>query len=138
MDITKIYGISFDEAIPSGSEKRIFDAEGMKNDYAVNLDFALNRGKNDFDNAYPFGAMRLCNVSIADGKTTITYEGEPTFSRTGSNGNVMVEIPKFYSKREKNGSVEKWMISGTQHEGFQLEPCFMRGSKELSHVYVGV
>ena len=138
MDKSKIYGISFDEAVPFGSEQRIMDAKGLKNDYVVNHSFVLNNGQNDFDQAYPFGAIRLCNVSIKNGETKVTYEGEPQFSRTSSNSNVMVQIPKFYSRREKEGSVEKWMVSGFCHEGFQLEPCFLRGGKELEYVYVGV
>jgi len=138
LDKSKIYGISFDESIPRGSEKRIMDAIGMQNDYAVDTAFQLNGGKNDFDKAYPFGAIRLCNVRMADGKKTVVYEGEPEFSRTGSSGNVMVEIPKFYARREKNGTEERWMISGTCHDGFSIEPCFVRGGKELDHVYVGV
>lgn len=138
MDKTKIYGISFDEAVPKGSEVRLMDAKALKNDYVVNQSFVLNEGQNDFDHAYPFGAIRMCNVRFSDGQKIVTYEGEPTFSRTGANGNVMVEIPKFYSRREKEGSVEKWLISGTCHEGFQLEPCFLRDGKELEHVYVGV
>ncbi len=137
MDLTKIYGIEFDEAIPQGGEQRILDAAGLKNDYVVDGRFQ-NGGANDFDSAYPFGAMRLCNVTLDDGKRKIVYEGEAGFSRTGAQGNVMVEIPKFYSCREKQGSVERWMISGTCHPGFQVEPVFTRGGRELDAVYVGV
>ena len=137
MDLTKIYGIAIDESLQGGGEQRIMDAAGLKNDYVVDGNFQ-NDGTNDFDNAYPFGAMRLCNVRIENGCKQVIYEGEPGFSRTGSGGNVMVEIPKFYSRREKQGSVEKWLISGACHEGFSIEPCFCRGGKELDFVYVGV
>jgi len=137
MDKTKVYGIQFDEAVPRGGEQRILDAENMKNDYVVGSEFQLNGGSNDFDKAYPFGAMRLCNVSVVNGERRVVYANEPGFTRTGENGNVMVEIPKFYSKREKSGTVERWMISGTKHPGFELEPVFTRGDRELDVIYVG-
>lgn len=136
MDKSKIYGIEFDESHPFGGEKRILDSVGMKNDYIIGDSFAKG-GTNDFDNAYPFGALRLCNVRRENGKTLVIYEGEEGFSRDGTGGNVMVEIPKFYAKREKIGSMEKWMISGTKHEGFSVEPAFLRDGKELDFVYVG-
>ena len=137
MDLTKIYGIEFDEAVLRGGEKRICDAAGLENDYVVGQAFQKHSGKNDFDNAYPFGAMRLCNVSYRDGVRHVIYENEPGFTRTGESGNAMVEIPKFYSRREKIGTVERWMISGTKHPGFEIEPAFLRGEQELDVIYVG-
>lgn len=137
MELTKIYGITFDESIPTGSDRRVADAEGLSNDFVIGNTFQ-NGGKNDFDDCYPFGAIRLCNVCYENGKRKITYENEPDFCRSGKNGNVMVEIPRFYSKREKAGSQETWLISGTCHPGFALEPVFTRGAKELDRIYVGV
>lgn len=129
MDKSKIYGIEFDEAVPQGGEKRICDAADLQNDYVIGTAYQ-NGGRNDFDAAYPFGAMRMCHVRMVDGKKSVNYHG--------MDGNAMVEIPKFYSKREKIGTTERWMISGTCHPGFSLEPAFLRGGKELAAVYVGV
>lgn len=50
----------------------------------------------DFDNVYPWSEMKRCNLSD-DGVVT-AYYGDSNFSETGSNGQVMVEIPKFYYK----------------------------------------
>lgn len=133
MDKTKIYGIAFDSA-QSGGEERMADAAGLQNDYVIGGSFQ-NGGRNDFDDAYPFGALRLCSVRMVNGEKTVTYEN---IDRSGKMGNVMVEIPKFYAKREKNGTRERWLISGTCHEGFELEPCFRRGGQALDCVYVGV
>ena len=69
MDVKKIYGIEIDEALQGGGEKRLMDAAGLKNDYAVNDAFQQNGGKNDFDGAYPFGAMRLCNIRMEKEKS---------------------------------------------------------------------
>ncbi|MBQ3866456.1 MAG: hypothetical protein II776_06095 [Clostridia bacterium] len=138
MDKTKIYGITFDERDPVGGEKRVFDAAGLENDYTVGETFQKNGGRNDFDDAYPFGAMRLCCVKMVNGEKKVIYADQPGFSRDGSAGNVMVEIPKFYALRKKEGRVETWAVSGTPHSGFALEPAFLRGGKELDAVYVGV
>jgi len=62
MDLTKIYGISFDESIPQGSDMRICDAADLENDYVIGSTFQKASGHNDFDSAYPFGAIRLCAV----------------------------------------------------------------------------
>lgn len=136
MDLGKIYGITFDEAIPAGSDRRCADAENLVNDFVIGQTFQ-NGGRNDFDQAYPFCALRLCNLRYENGERKIIYENQPGFSRTGDNGNVMVEIPRFYSKREKQGSRETWLISGAKHPGFSLEPAFTRGSRELDVIYVG-
>ena len=136
MDQTKIYGISFDESIPFGGEERILDSIGMENDYVVGDTF-VKGGKNDFDNAYPFGEICLCCVKREGNETHVILQGEDGFSTTGEGGNVMVRIPKFYSKREKKGTKESWMISGTRHPGFSVEPAFLRDGKELDFVYVG-
>jgi len=137
MDRNRIYGIEFDEAVPSGGEKRILDACGLVNDYVVGDRFQ-NGGKNDFDQAYPFGAIRLCCVTLEGGSRRVVYEGEPGFRRTGEAGNVMAEIPLFYSSREKHGTVERWMVSGVCHPGFAPEPVFVRDGRILERVYVGV
>lgn len=136
MDKQKIYGIEIDEAAIRGGERRILDAAPLENDYVIGDRFQKNGGKNDFDDAYPFGAMALCCLRLVDGKKEIVLEGEPGFDRTGKSGNVMVRIPKFYSRREKEGTLERWMVSGVCHEGFSLEPCFLRDGKELDYVYV--
>lgn len=134
---SKVYGVEFDCKSEESTCKRIADAENMTNDYLIGENFK-NGGRNDFDNAYPFGAIKLCCVKVKDGKREIIYEGEKGFARDGSAGNVMVEIPKFYSKREKDGSIERVYICGEKKEGFSLEPVFKNGKKELNCVYVGV
>jgi hypothetical protein len=63
----------------------------------------------DFDNILAFGGRRRCN--LADNGTVNAYYGEPGYIEDGSNGQVMVEQPKFYYKvvplkLEKNDEVE--------------------------------
>ena len=88
--------------------------------YGVEVDFA-NRtftrlagavGKTpgaDFDSILAFGGRRRCN--LADNGTVNAYYGEPGYIEDGSNGQVMVEQPKFYYKvvplkLEKNDAEE--------------------------------
>jgi hypothetical protein len=88
--------------------------------YGVEVDFA-NRtftrlagavGKTpgaDFDSILAFGGRQRCN--LADNGTVNAYYGEPGYIEDGSNGQVMVEQPKFYYKvvplkLEKNDAEE--------------------------------
>jgi predicted heme/steroid binding protein len=63
----------------------------------------------DFDSILAFGGRRRCN--LADDGTVNAYFGDAGYIEDGSNGQVMVEQPKFYYKvvplkMEKNDEVE--------------------------------
>jgi uncharacterized ubiquitin-like protein YukD len=63
----------------------------------------------DFDSILAFGGRRRCN--LADNGTVNAYYGDPGYIEDGSNGQVMVEQPKFYYKvvplkMEKNDAAE--------------------------------
>ncbi|MGN0491086.1 hypothetical protein [Ruminococcus sp.] len=135
---SKIYGVTFNNSDTSSDCQRIGNAVGLKTDYVVGDDFQ-NGGKNDFDSIFPWCDIRRCNLTVdADGKKTITYEGEDGFALDGSNGNVMVEIPKFYSYREVINGEEIWVITGEPKSGFTVEPAFIGSDgKELDYIYVG-
>jgi len=135
---SRVYGIEFDITDSNPACTRIADAAKLKNDFVVGSTFQLNNGINDFDNVFPWCDIRLCNLSIVNGKKVITYQGDPAFKRDGSNGDVMVEIPKFYSMRERIGNIERWAITGEPKSGFNVEPAFFVGGKEVDFVYVGV
>lgn len=137
-DKSKIYGISVAPASGDTICKRLYASRGMSFDYKIDGDWVNGTG-NDFDNAYPWCDMKLCNVSgKSDDKQTVTYSDDAKFSASGSNGNVMVEIPKFYVKREVRDGVENICISGEKHEGFSVEPVFVgNDGTELDYVYIG-
>ena len=83
---------------------------------------------------------RRCNVS-SDG-TILAFEGESAFKNDGSNGNVMVYIPKFYYLRlttveTSNQNIKKEVIaiSDTKRAGFALHPAFYDiNGKELDYI----
>ena len=99
----------------------------------------------DFDNVYPWSEMRRCNLSD-DGVVT-AYYGDSNFSETGSNGQVMVEIPKFYYKTipvaytVSNGDVVptkvQFYISNAKLDGYSLHPAFIRDNVILDYIYLG-
>lgn len=134
----KIYGITYNTSDTSTICTRIEDAKGLENDFVIASQFQ-NGGKNDFDKVYPWSDIRRCNLTVnSDGTKKVTYEGEKDFATDGSNGDVMVEIPKFYSSRTVENGIEKWAITGEARDGFTVEPAFVDNSgKELDSIYVG-
>ena len=68
--------------------------------YFVNRKFtrlagAVNRTPGaGFDDVKAFGGRKRCNLT--DGGKVIAYYGDAGYSENGSNGQVMVEQPKFY------------------------------------------
>lgn len=134
LDKTKQYGIrrSVDKGIALC--QRLGDAQGMHFDYVR----GQNDGEsieNDFDYAYPWSEMKLCNVGT-NGDYKITYADEAGFVTDGSNGNVMVEIPKFYVKRTVEDGIEEIWISGTCYEGYEIDPVFVENGEEKDYVYI--
>ena len=89
--------------------------------------------QNDFDSIYPWSDIKTCNID-ADGNV-LAYLEEPSFARDGTNGDVMVEIPKFYYKRVKTGIVEEMWTCEEQLPGYELHPLFIDNGKEVSKVF---
>ena len=131
------YGIKINT---DGTTERYGDAVGLTNDYVVGESF-VNGGTNDFDNIFPWSDIKLCNIYIdSNGDEQICYENDDAFSRDGSNGNVFVEIPKFYTNRYlDNEGNDIILISGTKKSGFVLEPAFVNSEtgQEIEKIYVG-
>lgn len=134
----RIYGIEIDNSLAENSVKRIADAVGLNNDYMIGNVYKYGI-HNDFDQIYPWCDMRLCNVQELDGIKKVTYDTEEKFTTDGTNGDVCVEIPKFYTMREIEGNIERILISGEKRSGFELEPAFYdyENNAELNFIYVG-
>lgn len=132
---SKIYGVKFDLNSNTSKGIRIADAKDFINNYVVNNVFQ-NAEQNNFDNVFPWCDIRRCNLKIENGLKTITYENEDGFALDGSNGNVMVEIPKFYTMHEIVGNEEILAITGEPKSGFEVEPAFFKDGKEVDFIYV--
>lgn len=128
-----VYGILINRK--TGSCERILDSKNLKNDYVIGDEFALNNGINDFDNCYPWRDIKLCNVTQTG---NVCYFDDPAFKRDGTNGDVMVEIPKFYSIRRVDGDYEFIAISEQKYPGFETEPMFIDNyGNEKDKIYIG-
>jgi hypothetical protein len=93
-----------------------------------------------------YGNMRRCNVAD-DGAITAFY-GDRSYTEDGSNGQVMVYVPKFYYKLDvsQNGDIEnnkirhgKWSISDASIPGYKLHPAFKgrTGDDEVDYFLYG-
>ena len=125
--------------------------------YGVEADFENNKftrlagavGKNpgaDFDSINAFGGRRRCN--LADNGTVNAYYGDAGYKEDGSNGQVMVEQPKFYYKvvplqlepiTDGIGyhlRKARYYISDTPKPGFKVHPAFVRNGKEVEKIYL--
>lgn len=131
------YGLKYSTETSIACCERLGAAKGMSFDYMVGDEWSFGTG-NDFDTAYPWCEMKLCNVSVDDdGEEKITLEGESGYKTDGSNGNVMVRIPKFYTMRVVQNGYEYIWISGTEHEGYSIEPVFVNSDGSIAdYVYI--
>lgn len=124
--------------------------------YGVEVDFEnltferLNKAKNktsqDFNNIYPWSKMKRCN--LLNGEITAWY-GDENFVEDGTNGNVMVSIPKFYYKvvplkleKIKDGVgyhlvKGRWFVSEYPYIDFKVHPAFVRNGIEIDEIFVG-
>ena len=127
-----VYGVTWSNDDSSILLERTDDAEGLSFNYLSGEQFA-GPYPNDFDHIYPWSEMRLCAIDAAG---TTTYEDDPGFALDGSAGDVFVEIPKHYVRREVKDGVEYAAISATPREGFVLDPSFSRANGEVDKIYV--
>jgi len=91
-----------------------------------------------------YNQMRGC-VLNADG--SVNYYLSPTdwsqkagggaSDLTGADGNVMVEIPKFYYRQNRSGSLYNWEISHVDLPGFVVHPAFVKDGSEVATRYYG-
>lgn len=132
------YGVKYSTKSGLAVCQRLGASRGMSFNYTI-ADQWANVLENDFDNAYPWCEMKLCNVKIDDnGEKKITMQGDKAYKEDGTNGNVMVQIPKFYSKRVVKDGYEEIWISGKKHSEYELDPVFYGDyGEELDYVYIG-
>lgn len=125
--------------------------------YGLEADFENNKfirlagavGKTagaDFDNVRAYGGRRRCNLS--DDGEVLAYYGDENFKADGSNGQVMVEQPRFYYKvvplkTEKIDGADgyhlrkaRYYISDTPKAGFKVHPAFVRNGVEVDRIYL--
>lgn len=92
----------------------------------------------NWDNVFPYSNIRRCNV--ADNGTVLAYYGDPNYIEDGTNGQVMVEYPKYYSKylyyTIGGKTYHEWWVSGTNYTGMEVDPMFRKGDSYTEYTYV--
>jgi hypothetical protein len=134
---TGVYGVRWKLTDSNPVCERVGDAAGLRFN-ALEGGVPLTPYDNDFDYIYPWSNIKVCAVQVLpDGSRKITYTGDDNFSLDGSVGNIMVEIPKFYCKREIVEGYEYLWISPTREIGFEVDPSFITSDGEVDFIYIG-
>ncbi|MBC7107665.1 MAG: hypothetical protein H5T41_02575 [Methanomassiliicoccales archaeon] len=104
-------------------------------DVYTRLKAAEGKTQASFNDYLPWLGMRRCNLSDA-GEIT-AYYGDPAYKDDGSNGQVMVIIPKFYYRVEVTASGYRWYVSPIAVPGFKVHPAFIRDGVIREKIFVG-
>ncbi len=100
----------------------------------------------DFNGINAFGGRRRCNLS--DAGAVNKYYGEAGYTEDGSNGQVMVEQPRFYYKVVPLVTVPigngigshviraRYYVSDSMLDGFKLHPAFIKDGLERPKIYL--
>ena len=100
----------------------------------------INLETSDFDQHPVWGGMRRCNMDATG--DILCYQNDPDFKLDGSNGKVMVEIPRSYvSSANPSANVYRWWLSSKPFPGSRIHYAFRQGGDGISHysdyLYVG-
>ncbi len=125
------YGVSWDENADTYSRTGSTAAEAASQSLA--------------DALIPIqAAMRRCVINDAG---VVQYYLDPADSTkrvgggvadlTGTDGQVMVEIPAFYYRYAYSGTTHTWAISPTPASGFSLHPAFIKNNEFVPYRYMG-
>lgn len=77
-----------------------------------------------FNSKLPWQGVRRCN--LADNGTVNAYQGDPTYKDDGTNGQAMVDIPKFWFKKTTTANGYEFWISDGPLAGYAIHPAFYR------------
>lgn len=76
------------------------------------------------------------NYYLKSDDWTLQADGVTASDLTGADGNVMIEIPKFYYRTVRVGTEITWQISTIEISGFTVHPAFILDGVEVSHRYI--
>ena len=125
-----MYGLEWNQT--TDAYQRLSDAEELE----VGVSVGGSPIVSDFDDCFPWSETKRCNLS--DGGVVNAYYGDPLYEEDGSNGQVMVEIPKFWYKAEndtENDNIYRWHIANCRAEEFEIHPAFVRNGVEKDYIY---
>lgn len=90
------------------------------------------------------GKVRRCVVNssgvvqyyLRDDDSTLKADGTAA-NIDGTDGNVMVEIPKFWYRHTLDGTENTWEIADGPIDGFVVHPAFIKAGVEVDYRYIG-
>ncbi len=127
------YGLEWNQT--TDTYTRLGDAVGL----TITNNGADGVKTSDFDSVYPYSDMRLVNLS--DNGTVNAQYGDAGFAFDGTNGQVMVEIPKFYYKSELDTTTDRifrrWVSEFQVDANYKISPMHVVNGVEKDVVYVG-
>ena len=99
----------------------------------------ISPSESDFDHHPLWGMVRRC--TLADAGTVNHVGANPRgdgLTLDGSDGRVMVQIPKSYRKAmSPEAQVYQYWFSPDAHPGFKIDPAFLqRGGTERDYIYI--
>ena len=74
------------------------------------------------------------NYYLDPNNSTLKEDGTPA-NLIGADGNVMVQVPKFWYKHTLVGDTHEWWVSNTPLEGYSIHPWFLEGGVERDYRY---
>jgi hypothetical protein len=113
-----VYGIEWHKT--TNTFTRLFSAKGLT-------------GGADFDSLEPWASMQRCNMS--DSGVVNAYHGDVGFDYTGTNGEVLTEVPKFYYSMSRTSDGAIILLSPNNRPGLKKYPAFIRNGLHLDYIY---
>jgi len=89
----------------------------------------------NFDDIEPWKSIERVNLS--DNGEILARFGDNDYQDDGSNGQVMVRIPKFYYRAEHGPRTHGYYISPYRLSGYRVSRMHWRNGKEVDEVFLG-
>lgn len=121
-----VYGVNWNPTTDTYERTGIAAGVALSTSYAGVIQTKMRRCVLNANGTVKYYLSATDSTKKADGSAAII---------DGTDGNVMVEIPKFWYKYENVGGVHKWLISNAAQTGYEVHPAFIRGGVEKSFRY---
>ena len=121
-----VYGVNWNPTTDTYERTGIAAGVALSTSYAGVIQTKMRRCVLNANGTVKYYLSATDSTKKADGSAAII---------DGTDGNVMVEIPKFWYKYENVGGVHKWLISDAAQTGYEVHPAFIRGGIEKSFRY---
>jgi len=128
------YGISWDESNSSPTCTRTGDTTGQPTGQSLSDAYLPIQSSMKRCVINDSGAVQyyLCSTD-----STLKEDCSTPANLDGTDGQVMVEIPKFYYSYDYTGTTHSWSISLAQQAGMSLHPAFNKNGSEVDYRYIG-